>query len=226
MVDTGEVRLACRVSGDPDGGAVILLHALGKTGSDWGRVAEELGRRWRIHIPDLRGHGRSDWPGAYSFELMRDDVAAMIDALGLERVRLIGHSMGGVVAYLYAMRYPERVERLVLEDVPLPGPRDRPLPERPEGELDFDWDVVAPLHAQLADPAEDWQAGLKAITAPTLVVGGGLRSHVPQDQVLAMARRIAKGRMVTVPCGHEVHAARPLDFAAMLNGFLPGRFRG
>ena len=155
-----------------------------------------------------------------------ESYQALLDALRLERVTLIGHSMGGIAAYLFAMKWPDRVERLVLEDPPPPLPRVRPLPDRPDGELDFDWDVVAPLHAQLADPAEDWQAGLKAITAPTLVVGGGLRSHVPQDQVLAMARRIAKGRMVTVPCGHEVHAARPLDFAAMLNGFLPGRFRG
>lgn len=226
MVDVGEVRLACRVSGEPGGGAVVLLHALGKNGSDWDPIAEELGRRCRVYVPDLRGHGRSGWPGKYSFELLRDDVAALLDALRLERVTLIGHSMGGVTAYLYAMKHPERVERLVLEDAPPPFPRDRAMPERPEGELDFDWNVVAPLHEQLADPAEDWQAGLDAITAPTLLVGGGMRSHVAQDKIAAMARSLHDSRLVTIPCGHEIHALRPSDFTATLNGFLPGGYRG
>jgi 3-oxoadipate enol-lactonase len=221
MVDAGEVRLACRELVDAGGGAVVLLHALGKDGSDWDAVAPELARGRRIYVPDLRGHGRSDRPGKYSFELMREDLDALLTALGLAQVTLIGHSMGGVVAYLYAAKYPERVARLVLEEVPPPFPRDRPLPQRPDGELDFDWELVAPLYAQLADPAEDWRAGLAAITAPTLVLGGGLRSHVPQDKVAAMARRIAGGRLVTIPCGHEIHAARPLDYTAMVNGFLP-----
>ncbi len=226
MVDAGGVRLACRVSGDPGGGAVVLLHALGKNGSDWGPVAEELSRRWRVYVPDLRGHGRSEWPGEYSFELMRDDVGALLDALRLERVTLIGHSMGGVVAYLYAMKHPDRVERMVLEETPPPFPRDRPLPQRPDGEPDFDWETVAALHAQLADPAEDWRTGLEAITAPVMLVRGGLRSHVPQDQIAAMARGLSGGRLVTIPCGHEIHAARPSDFTATLDGFLPGGSRG
>jgi 3-oxoadipate enol-lactonase len=221
MVDAGEVRLSCRVLGDSDGSAVVLLHALGKSGSDWDTVASRLGRGRRIYVPDLRGHGRSGRPGEYSFELMREDLGAMLEALELDRVTLIGHSMGGVVAYLYAAKHPERVERLVLEETPPPVPRTRPLPQRPDGDLDFDWNVVAPLHAQLADPAEDWRAGLDAITAPTLVLGGGLRSPMPQEEVAAMARRIAGGRMVTIPCGHEIHRARPMDFADTVSGFLP-----
>lgn len=198
----------------------MLLHALGKSGSDWDVVAPELARGRRVYVPDLRGHGRSGRPGKYSFELMRDDLGALLESLGLDRVTLVGHSMGGVVGYLYAATHPERVERLVLEDVPPPFPRERPLPQRPDGELDFDWDLVAPLYAQLADPAEEWRTGLDAITAPTLVLGGGLRSHVPQDQVAAMARRIAGGRLVTIPCGHEIHTARPMEYAATVDGFL------
>ncbi|MDI5969486.1 alpha/beta fold hydrolase [Streptomyces sp. SL13] len=226
MVDAGEVRLACRVSGNPDGAAVVLLHGLGKSGADWDAVAGELGRHRRVYAPDLRGHGDSDRPGRYSFELMRDDLGAMLKALELERVSLVGHSMGGVVAYLYASEHPERVERLVLEEVPPPVARERAVPERPDGVPGFDWDVVAPLHAQLADPAEDWQAGLDAITAPALLLGGGLRSHVPQDQIAAMARRLSRGCLVTIPCGHEIHAARPMEFAATLDGFLPGGVPG
>lgn len=225
MVDIGEARLACRISGSPGGAPLVLLHALGKDGSDWDAVAAELADRWRLFVPDLRGHGRSDWPGSYSFELMRSDLETLLDTLSLDRVTLVGHSMGGVVAYLYAAKHPERVERLVLEETPPPVPRERVPPERPAGEPGFDWEAVGPLHAQLSDPTEEWLAGLDAITAPTLLVKGGLRSHVPQDEIALMARRLA-GRLVTIPCGHEIHATRAADFTAALTGFLPGGFNG
>ncbi|WP_269858459.1 alpha/beta fold hydrolase [Streptomyces sp. RPT161] len=222
LIDTGDVRLACRVSGDPDGPPVVLLHALGETSTDWDAVAEEFAARWRVYVPDLRGHGRSDWPGRYSFDLMRDDVLALLNALRLDRVTLLGHSMGGVVAHLFAQAHPERVERLVLEEVPAPYPRDHKEAERPDGELDFDWEVVAALHAELAAPPEQWRTGLAGITAPTLVIAGGSRSHIPQDQLAQMARLIPGGRLLTIPSGHLVHAERPEDFTAAVLGFLPG----
>jgi 3-oxoadipate enol-lactonase len=222
MVEAGGVRLACRVWGDPGGSAVVLLHGMGKSGSDWDAVARELARGHRVYVPDLRGHGCSDRSQAYSFELMRDDLAALVEELGLDRCSLVGHSMGGVVAYLYAAAYPERVARLVLEDVSAPVPRNRSAPQRPDHEPDFDWSLVAPLYAQLADPAEDWRVGLAAITAPTLVLAGGMRSHVPQDEVALLARQIPGGRLVTIPGGHDIHAARPLDYTAMVSGFLQG----
>jgi pimeloyl-ACP methyl ester carboxylesterase len=222
MVDADGVRLACRMSGDPEGSPVVLLHGRGANGSDWDGVVPELTRMGhRTYVPDLRGHGRSDRPGTYSYELMRDDLGALLDELGLARVSLIGHSMGGVVAYLYAAKHPERVARLVVEDAPVPPlPGDRPMPERPDGELDFDWAVVEATHAQFSDPPADWLAGLGSITAPTLVLGGGRRSFVPQEQVAALARSIAGGHLVTIPCGHEIHATRPSDFTATVGGFL------
>ncbi|MFB7739250.1 alpha/beta fold hydrolase [Streptomyces sp. NPDC056112] len=62
---------------------------------------------------------------------MRADVLWFLDALGLGHVDLIGHSMGGIVAYLLAQDHPQRVSRLVLEDVPVPVPGSRvPLPGR------------------------------------------------------------------------------------------------
>ncbi len=174
-----------------------------------------------MYAPDLRGHGRSGRPGRYSFELMRDDLAAMLESLELDRVTLVGHAMGGVLAYLYAARYPGRVERLVLEEAPGPEPHVHPDPRRPVGEADFDWDAVTALHAQLAEPAADWRSGLGAITAPTLVLAGGLRGHLPQAPFAAMARRIPGGRLVTIPGGHEIHRTLPLEYAATVHGFLP-----
>jgi 3-oxoadipate enol-lactonase len=80
---------------------------------------------------------------------MRDDVEAAIDKLGLTEVTLVGHSMGGAVALLVAMGRPDLVGRLIVEDVSPPYPRDRAIPERPEGALDFDWAVVPAIVTQV-----------------------------------------------------------------------------
>ncbi|GAA3108173.1 alpha/beta fold hydrolase [Streptosporangium carneum] len=219
-VAVGGVQLACQVSGAPEAPPLVLLHSLGEDATDWDGVAPAFARHWRVHVLDLRGHGRSDWPGDYSLELMRDDVVGFLDALGLDRVSLVGHSMGGIVAYLLAEDHPERVERLVLEDVPPPFPREPTTPERPDGLLPYDWATVLAIRKQVDDPDPAWWARLGEITAPTLLIGGGPRSHVPQDRIAEMARRIPDSLTVTIAAGHMVHAARPREFTEAVLGFL------
>ena len=218
----GGVRLAYRVSGPAGAPALVFLHALGETGADWSAVTAHLSRGFRCYALDLRGHGESEWPGRYSVELMRDDLWASLSALGLDRVGLIGHSLGGMVATLAAMDRPERVDRLVLEDPPplRPAVPPREVPPRPPEPLGFDWAVVPALTPQrnLPDPA--WWDGLIRITAPTLVVAGGPDSHLPQDQIAEMAARIPESRLVTIPAGHLVHATRPAEFRAVVEDFL------
>src|SRR5215831_17374489 len=97
---SGSVELAFDDYGKPDGRPVVLLHALGRSAADWVEVAAGLASDFRVIVPDLRGHGRSPRPGTYSFALMRDDVCALLDRLRVTRVSLVGHSMGGTVAYL------------------------------------------------------------------------------------------------------------------------------
>src|SRR6266496_1494711 len=145
---------------------MVLLHALGERGANWAPVAACFAERFLVFALDLRGHGDSDWPGTYSFQLMCDDVLSVIDQLGLGAVTLAGHSMGGTVAYLVAMQRPDRVERLIVEDAPPPFPRDRAVPARPAEPLDFDWAVVPAIISQVneGDPAA-WD-GLGTITAP------------------------------------------------------------
>ncbi|MGW2279579.1 alpha/beta fold hydrolase [Streptomyces sp. NPDC001770] len=219
-VDVGGVRLAYQVSGPADAPPLVLLHALGEDASDWDAVAPVLARHRRVHALDLRGHGRSDWPGTYSLELMRDDVLGFLDALGLDRVELVGHSLGGIVAYLLAQEHPQRVHRLVLEDVPAPRPRARTVPTRPAGQLTFDWEMVLAVKPQLDTPQAAWLERLDRITAETLVVAGGPDSHVPQEGVADLARRIPRGRAVTIPAGHLVHRAAPEEFTKAVVEFL------
>lgn len=199
---------------------MVLLHALGERGASWAPVMPRFAEHFRVYALDLRGHGDSDWPGTYSFQLMHDDVLGALDQLGLGTVILIGHSMGGTVAYLAAMQAPDRVGRLIVEDAPPPFPRDRGIPDRPAGPLGFDWAVVPAIVNQVnrGDPAA-WD-GLGAITAPTLLIGGGSGSHIPQDKLAAAAARIPRCDMVTIPVGHNVHQDRPSEFAETVLSWL------
>ncbi|MFF3431735.1 alpha/beta fold hydrolase [Streptomyces sp. NPDC002602] len=220
-VDVGGVRLAYEVSGPPDAPPLVLLHGLGEDATDWAVVGPALARSRRAFALDLRGHGRSDWPGDYSLELMQADVLRFLDVLGLGQVDLIGHSMGGIVAYLLAEDHPQRVNRLVLEDVSVPRPREQTTPTRPDGDLTFDWEMVLAIRRQIDVPDPRWLERLSEITAETLVVAGGPRSHVPQDGVAELARRIPGGRAVTIPVGHLIHHAAPAAFTEAVSAFLP-----
>ncbi len=61
---------------------MLLLHALGQSGADWDQVVPALSVDLRLVVPDLRGHGDTAWPGTYTFELMREDLLALLDPLG------------------------------------------------------------------------------------------------------------------------------------------------
>ncbi|MEC4018157.1 alpha/beta fold hydrolase [Streptomyces sp. H27-D2] len=220
VVDVGDVRLAYRTWGDEDAHPVVLLHSLGDNAAGWEETAVILAEEWRVYAPDLRGHGESDWPEDYSFELMRDDVLGFLDACDLPRVGLVGHSMGGVVAYLLTQEHPDRVERLVLEETPPPFPREPVTHVRPDEPLTYDWPVVPAMKGQTDDPDPDWLERLGEITVPTLLIGGGPDSHVPQRQISDMAERIPDSRMVIIPAGHSVHEAQPRQFAEQVTEFF------
>jgi 3-oxoadipate enol-lactonase len=220
QVTVDGVRLACHVSGAADAPALVLLHGLGDDADTWEVVGEEFARHFRVLAIDQRGHGLSDRPGTYSFELMRDDVLGVLDQLGLDRVNLLGHSMGGTVAYLVAEKEPGRIGRLILEDTPPPWPWERAVPERPDQPLPFDWAVVPAIYGQLSNPDPAWWDQLAEITAPTLIIGGGPDSHIPQAKLEEAAARLPNGTLQVIPAGHHVHTTRPAAFTAAVLGFL------
>ncbi len=222
-VAAGGVRLAYRTWGPAGAPPVALLHALGEQSSDWTAVASALAPAWRVYAPDLRGHGASDWPGSYTIEQLTVDLAAFLDALDLDRVTLVGHSVGAPPAYLYAARHPGRVARLVLEDPAPPWPRARRSVARPVGPLPFDWNVTA-LSNEFTDPqVSSWRDSLRRVRAPALLIAGGPDSHIDQGQLAEMATLIPDCELVTIPAGHLVHAARPAEFTAAVNSFLRDR---
>jgi 3-oxoadipate enol-lactonase len=220
LIEAAGIRLAYRVWGSPGAPPLVLLHGLGEGAADWDAVAPAFARQRRVYAPDLRGHRRSDRPGDYSVELMEADVRGFLDALELDRVDLIGHSMGGLVGYLLAGDYPERVGRLILEDVAALRPRVRGALQRPEGELPYDWEMVLAIRRQIESPSPAWLERLGRITAKTLVIGGGAQSHVPQDWVAELARDIPGARMETIEAGHLIHQAEPEAFTRVALTFL------
>jgi len=110
---------------------MVLLHGGGADGSAWGPVVDELAVDWLVYVVDLRGHGASARTPAYSFELMRDDIAGPLQALDLRDVTLVGHSMDGIVAYLVAADLADPVTGLVMEEAPPPSPMGFPVPDHP-----------------------------------------------------------------------------------------------
>jgi 3-oxoadipate enol-lactonase len=206
------IVIRCRLSGCPGAPAMVLLHALGEQATSWDGVVPRFATRFRVVALDLRGHGASSWPGTYSFPLMRDDVLGVLEALDLHDLVLVGHSMGGTVAYLVAQAQATRIARLVVEDAPPPFPRERPLPVRPAGDLPFDWAVVPAIAAEVNDPSLRWWRHLPEITAPTLLVGGGPTSPIPQDLLADVCRAVPDCTLVTIPVGHDVHESAPGAF--------------
>lgn len=92
------------------GTPVVLLHGFPFHHGIWQQVAEKLERHARLIMPDLRGFGQSPaTEGMYSMRLLAEDVARLLDKLSLEKVVLVGHSMGGYVSLAFAQAYPGRL---------------------------------------------------------------------------------------------------------------------
>ena len=102
---------------DGAGRAVVVLHGLFGSLSNWKRIARQLAGERRMVTADLRNHGRSPWSDDVSYPAMAEDVAALIDRLGIDAPIIVGHSMGGKVAMTLAQQQPERVAGLVVVDI-------------------------------------------------------------------------------------------------------------
>jgi pimeloyl-ACP methyl ester carboxylesterase len=116
------VRL--HVAGAGSGPPLVLVHGWPQHWWAWRRLIAPLAGEHRVLCPDLRGLGWSDAPpGAYAKEQWAADVVALLDALDLDRVDLVGHDWGGLVALLAALRAPERVRSVAALSILHPWPR-------------------------------------------------------------------------------------------------------
>jgi pimeloyl-ACP methyl ester carboxylesterase len=123
-VDANGVRLSVLELGDPAGLPLVMLHGMRDVAASLLPIAEPLARRWRVLLPELRGHGASDQPGCYTLEHYLFDQNKVMDALGLADAAWFGHSLGGQIAVRFAALFPQRVSSaIVVEGL---GPPERP----------------------------------------------------------------------------------------------------
>jgi pimeloyl-ACP methyl ester carboxylesterase len=97
------------------GSRIVFLHGLFGQGRNWTQIAKALADRHRVTLVDLPHHGRSPWRESFDYLAMADEVAGLLDSA--DPVVLVGHSLGGKVAMLLALRHPDRVARLCVVDV-------------------------------------------------------------------------------------------------------------
>lgn len=151
------------------GTPVVLLHGFPDTSHLWRHLVPALvGAGYRAIAPDLRGRGKSERPERvedYKLTNSVADVAAIMDALGVERAHVVAHDWGAAVAWLFASLMPQRVDRLVAVSVPHPSTRGRPSLE----ELQKGWYRLLFLfpNVEATLQQDDWYL------MRTLIQGGG-----------------------------------------------------
>jgi esterase len=227
---------------------IVALHALWMEAHTFEPFAAAM-PEWRVVSLDQRGHGLSDHASDYSRDALVGDIAALLDHLGArEPVVLIGNSLGGMNAYFFAARCPERVRAMVLEEAP---------PEQ-RGQFSFmlDWKGMYPTSEALEqkigerlawsvkpsfretaqgwmlafDPEElvrmikdldgdHWKEWLTT-KCPALVVRGSESKAVDGKLLEAMATRRANSELVTLKAGHVVHHDDLPGFTSGVRAFL------
>jgi pimeloyl-ACP methyl ester carboxylesterase len=167
-ITLGWGRLSVYVAGS--GPPLLLVHGLGGSGRYWAGLAPHLAASRTLVAPDLAGFGHSDKPAAdYSRKFHLDNLDGLLGGLAIEGpISVAGHSMGGVLAALYAARRPDRVDALALVAAPFPREQLRPLrmPGGPGGRAFYRFvQTVLPLVSPL----------VRSKTFPRAVVADYLR---------------------------------------------------
>lgn len=227
------VRLGCREAGDPAGQPVVLLHGSGSSARTWDRFAARLtAAGHRAIAVDLRGHASSARTRDYALASIRDDV---LDLLAVRRLRepvLVGHSVGGYAALAAALAAPDRVARLVLEDLAAPPRQAGPGPGVSPVRLlagvvgiltvrrDYHLRALGTILRQLTRPDAAWWGRLGEVRQPTLILSGGATSCIPPGRLAEAAAAIPGARLATIPVGHRVHSLAPERFAAEVMAFI------
>lgn len=118
-IANGPIGLHVREWGAPDAPALVLLHGLRGYSGTWRVLASSLADRWRMIALDARGRGESDWDPErnYYTDAYLSDLETVVDALGLDRFLLLGHSLGGTTSYCYAAKHAARLMGLIVEDI-------------------------------------------------------------------------------------------------------------
>ncbi|MHB8254265.1 MAG: alpha/beta fold hydrolase [Acidiferrobacter sp.] len=227
---------------------MVALHALWMEAVTYTPLAFALTPQWRVIALDQRGHGYSDHAENYTREGYLGDLAALFAHLRIDQAVLLGNSLGGVNAYQFAARYPERVRALIIEDIgaevaadaaftlPWGGifPNHEALAERVGARLlpylrdsfrqtsngwQLAFDPREMVASQLHLNGDHWGDWLATSCSALLIRGQGSRITTA-EHIQEMARRRPHTDLVTLTGGHVVHFDNPEGFTACVRTFL------
>jgi pimeloyl-ACP methyl ester carboxylesterase len=123
-VDAGGLRVHLAEAGPEDAEPVLMLHGWPQHWYLWRGLVPRMSDRYRLLMPDLRGLGWTEaTEGGYEKENLARDQIALLDALGIDTVKVIGHDWGGYAGFLMCLLWPERVERYVATNIIHPWPK-------------------------------------------------------------------------------------------------------
>jgi pimeloyl-ACP methyl ester carboxylesterase len=232
-----------RIWGDATAPPLVLVAGMGMASGYWSPLAERLAGRFRVIAPDLPGFGHtprpagSRWPAGPSPQEQADQLLAWMDARPLQRATLIGHSTGCQTVADLAMRFPERVDHLILAGPPFP-PGHRSFLEQvlrltwaaayeklalfPIVVRDY-WRAGIPRIVQQAlrvmrDPLE---AKLPRITTETLVIAGRLDPLATVEWCAQIVEQLPHGKLAVIEhAGHAMQFRSPDATADAIERFL------
>jgi esterase len=110
------MKLFSKIHGDK-GQDLIIIHGLFGMGDNWDTLAKQFSKYCKVHLIDLRNHGRSPHAKEFNYEVMCGDVLEYIEQHNIQKAILLGHSLGGKVAMKFAFTYPEKTEKLIVADI-------------------------------------------------------------------------------------------------------------
>ncbi|HVT08278.1 MAG TPA: alpha/beta fold hydrolase [Polyangia bacterium] len=246
-VSVNGLELAYRVQGE--GEPLLLLHGFFGSSADWAHLfdLDQLARTYRLIMPDARGHGRSTNPsGAFTFRLCAADVQALLDHLGLARVKAVGLSLGGGTLLHVATQARDRIDAMVLIAAPSYFPTQAraltaSVSERDEDHPEAEWRELRARHVQGDDQIRAlWRIArefatsyddvaftpplLATIRARTLIVTGDRDGLYPLEMFVEQYRAIPGAALMVIPDGghHAVFGAARPDFVRAALAFLRG----
>ena len=119
--DLGSVKIHYLKAGSGKN-TLVLIHGFGDTSHMWIPLFAEFGKDYTIIAPDMRGLGESSRPATgYDKKTLATDIHELVKSLGYQKIDLVGHDIGLMVAYAYAALYPNDVRKLALLEAPIPG---------------------------------------------------------------------------------------------------------